>query len=146
MDQLTVVNSHSDRWISVLENDPVRPHIGHWLRVASNRECFVIHSDIFIKSVLCVAYIGAVPSNEDDLFEEWAGFNVASFYSVWSFHKGYGRKIVQGAINHIRWNRPYVTRAVTLSPKTDTAFVFHTSNGAQLVRENQDSVNFEYPL
>ena len=146
MDQLTVVNSHSDRWIPVLEKDPVRPHISHFLRVASNRECFVIHDGIMVKSVLCAAYIGSIPKTEDELFADWSSFNYAVFYSVWSFGKGYGSKIIDQALIHTRWNRRYVTRAVTLSPKTEMARGFHLANGAVLARENPESYNFEYLL
>lgn len=146
MDQLSVVNTHTETFWETIKTDPVRPHIDPWLRVASNRECFVVHDGHFVKSVLCGAYIGAVPSREEDIFDEWASFNVACFYSVWSLQKGYGRRIIQGAINYIRWNRPYVTRAVTFSPKTSMAKDFHEANGAKLIRENQDSLNFEYPL
>lgn len=146
MDQLTVVNAHSERWWIVLENDPVRPHIDPWLRVAANRECFVIHDGYFIKSVLCGAYIGKVPETEDEVLAEYSSFNVACFYSVWSFEKGAGSRIINRAINHIMWNKPKVTRAVTFSPKTAMAKNFHLANGAKLYRENADSYNFEYTI
>lgn len=146
MDQLSVINSHNDKWIEILEKDPVRPHISHILRVASNRECFVIHDGIFIKSVLCAAYIGNMPMDEEDLFATWSSFNCATFYSVWSFERGYGSKIINEALVHLRWNKPYLTRAVTLSPKTEMARNFHLNNGAMLARENSTSYNFEYLL
>jgi hypothetical protein len=107
---------------------------------------FAIENGKSYKSVLCVAYIGAIPKTEDEVFSEWSSFNVACFYSVWSNERGYGRKIIQSSINHIRWNRPYITNAVTFSPKTDMAKNFHLANGAKLYRENEDSYNFEYTL
>lgn len=146
MDQLSIINSYSDQWMKVLEKDPVRPNITFWERIASNRECFAVHESIIIKSVLCAAYIGRVPENESEVLGDWTSFNVACFYSVWSFQPGYGRKIIRSAMNHIKWNRPYVTQAVTYSPKTEMARRFHLNNGAKLIRENEDSYNFEYNL
>jgi hypothetical protein len=146
MEQLTVVRTHSEHWSQVLQTDPVRPGITHWQRIAANRECFVLHEEISVKAVLCAAYLGAVPKTEADVLGEWSSFNVACFYSVWSFQKGSGRKIITQALTHIKCNKPYVTRAVTLSPKTAMARDFHLSNGAKLLQENERTVNFEYGI
>ena len=35
-------------------------------------------------------------------------------------------------------------RYVTMSPKTEMAMKFHLSNGAVLLRENEETNNFEY--
>lgn len=145
-DQLSVINSYSDQWIKVLEKDPVRPHITFWQRIASNREVFVVHDGIFVKSVLCAAYLSDVPSNETELLTIPTYYNVVCFYSIWSNERGYGKKILDHTLNHIRCIRPYITRVVTLSPKTDMAAKFHIGNGAKMYRENEDSVNFEYPF
>jgi hypothetical protein len=146
MDQLNIINQYGPDCSWIIGQDPVRPHIEPWRRVCSNREVFVIEDGKSYKSVLCVAYIGTIPKTEDEVFSEWTSFNVACFYSVWSNERGYGRKIIQSSINHIRWNRPYITNAVTFSPKTDMAKNFHLANGAKLYRENEDSYNFEYTL
>jgi hypothetical protein len=123
MEQLTVVRTHSEHWSQVLQTDPVRPSITHWQRIAANRECFVLHEEISVKAVLCAAFIGAVPKTEADVLSEWSSFNVACFYSVWSFQKGSGRKII-----------------------TQAARDFHLSNGAKLLQENESTVNFEYTI
>ena len=146
MDQLTAITAHTEYWSSVLEADPVRPHISHWQRIAANRECFVIHEGIRVKSVLCCAYVGGVPIDEPTLFQQWTNFSVVCFYSVWSFERGYGRQIINSAMSHIRWSRPEVYRAVTLSPKTEVAHKFHRANGAKLLQENPESLNFEYVI
>jgi hypothetical protein len=157
MEQLSIMNTSLSHPSSILLADPVRPHIPPVQRIAANREVFYIHDSSCdlndydlpstqVKSVLCVAYIGAIPKTEEEVFSEWSSFNVACFYSVWSNERGYGRKIIQSSINHIRWNRPYITNAVTFSPKTDMAKNFHFANGAKLYRENEDSYNFEYTL
>jgi len=147
MDQLTILNQYNYDWHDILLEDPVRPHIDPHQRIASNREVFVIEDEIQdILAVLCVAYIGNIPKDEHDVLTMWNSYSVACFYSVWSNKKGYGRKIINRAIDHIRWTRPYVQRAVTLSPKTDMARGFHLSNGAKMLRENEDSINYEYVL
>jgi hypothetical protein len=146
MDQLSIINHIDSDWNWLIRRDPVRPHIEPWRRVSSNREVFVVEDGKSFKSVLCVAYIGTIPKTEDEVFSEWTSFNIACFYSVWSNERGYGRKIIQSTINHIRWNRPYITNAVTYSPKTDMAKNFHLANGAKLYRENETSYNFEYEI
>jgi hypothetical protein len=144
-DQLSIINSYSDHWIKVLEQDPVRRHIKYWERIASNREVFVINDGIMIYSVLCAAYLDNVPRNEDELLTIPTYYNVVCFYSIWSNKSGYGKKILDHTLNHLRCVRPYITRVVTLSPKTDMATKFHMGNGAKMFRENEDSINYEYP-
>jgi hypothetical protein len=144
-DQLSIINSYSDQWIKVLGRDPVRPHIKFWERIASNREVFVINDGIFVKSVLCAAYLGDVPRDEIELLTIPTYYNIVCFYSIWSNERGYGKKILDHTLNHLRCVRPYITKVVTLSPKTEMASRFHLGNGAKLYRDNENSVNYEYP-
>jgi hypothetical protein len=48
-------------------------------------------------------------------------------------------------VEQIKEKFPTITRFVTLSPKTEMARRFHHKNGAVTFRENQESVNYEYP-
>jgi len=146
MDQFTVISSHSQTWMPVLKKDPVRPNITPMQRIASNRECFVVHEDIIVKAVLCCSYIGAIPKTEADILADWNDFSIACFYSVWSNQKGYGKYILDRAMTHISWNKLRVCRALTLSPKTDMARKFHLGNGAYFLQENEETINYEYPL
>jgi len=47
-------------------------------------------------------------------------------------------------VRSIQEQWPTVTRFVTLSPKTDMAHRFHIRNGARMLRENADTINYEY--
>ena len=67
-----------------------------------------------------------------------------SFYTIWSYAPGAGRKLIFDAVEHIKQNNKDITRFVTLSPKTDMAKKFHTRNGAIVFRENEETVNYEY--
>jgi hypothetical protein len=144
-DQLTIITSLTDQVLDIIQQDPVRPHITAIERVAANREVFIINDGLSVKSVLCVAYLSDVPKTEFELLTIPACYNIACLYSIWSNERGYGKKLLNHSLTHIRFVRPYINRVVTLSPKTDVATKFHLANGAKLFRENEDSVNYEYP-
>ena len=44
----------------------------------------------------------------------------------------------------IKQHYPSIKNFVTLSPKTEMARRFHLKNGARVMRENADTVNYEY--
>lgn len=145
-------NSHNPfhYWVS---NDPVRPNIPTYQRYGHNRGIFFLtentHSAPF--AVACCAFIGEIPRAESDLMDDWDEFGVAVFYTVWNAvsneaSKGAGRVIINKALNHIRWFKPFVKTVVTLSPKTEMARKFHLSNGATTYRENEHTINYEYKL
>lgn len=134
-------------------SDPVRPHIPLWDRFAHNRGMFVLAENDAIgkaKAVCFCAFLPVVPKNEQELLEDYDldSFDVAVFYTVYSLskEKGVGREIINKALNHIRWFKPFVKTVMTLSPMTDMAKNFHLSNGATTFRVNEDTVNYEYKL
>jgi hypothetical protein len=93
--------------------------------------------------------MGDVPASESDLFFDTGTYDVAVFYTVWSYPRsvnGAGRKLINKAVDHIRWFKPFVERVVTLSPKTEMARRFHTLNGAFEFRENETTINYEYKI
>lgn len=146
MVQLTVVRDLGSTWEWCLSHDPVRAHIPAWKRVAHNREYFVLNREREVLAVTCVAYLDAVPTVEEDLFDDARNMSFACFYTVWSNKPGYGRKVINQALRHIAVTRPYVRVACTLSPKTDMAHKFHVANGATLLRENELTDNFVYDI
>jgi hypothetical protein len=86
-----------------------------------------------------------VPATEEELFEYADPMgDILIAYTVWSYKKGAGRKI----INQLRDSAidEKCTRLVTLSPKTEMAERFHISNGAKCISRNESSNNFEYDL
>ena len=72
------------------------------------------------------------------------GLDYVVFYTVWSRQRGAGKTLVLDLLNFMLETRPWQKRYVTLSPKTQMAYNFHTKNGATLYRENQGSDNYEY--
>ena len=130
----------------IIEDDPVRPHITAEWRTDHNREVFGLYEDESfetLRSVICVAYTDTIPTHEDDM--NVIGQHTAVFYTVWSYVRGAGKTIVLDTASHIKRTRPEIERFVTLSPKTEMARKFHLRNGAFALRENPESINYEYP-
>ena len=131
-----------DSELHLIKDDPVRPHLPAEWRTRYNKEVYVLENDNNIDAVICVAYMDEIPTSEYDL--KWPGVTHAIFYTVWSYRKGAGRDIINGIPKIIKRNNPYVKRFVTMSPKTEMAYNFHTRNGAIMISENPDTYNFEY--
>ncbi len=137
----------------LIKDDPVRPRFSYEWRVSLNREVWVWENDLTgnIDSVICTAYTDEIPTSEDELdyYSTAAAFNggrgnTVVFYTVWSYSPGAGRTLVNELALHLRRTRPNLTRWVTLSPLTEMATRFHTSNGARLLQVNTESQNFDY--
>lgn len=151
MSVLHYYDNSQNQFHGYLAADPVRGHIPLLKRYGHNRGCFFLTPDnyFFPESVCCVSFIGNVPKDEEELFADTDSFSVATFYTVWACRgnkNGAGRRIINKALNHVRWFKPFVTRVVTLSPKTDMARKFHLSNGAVELRENETTINYEYQV
>jgi hypothetical protein len=126
----------------ILLDDPVRPHIPPEQRVGHSKEVWLHIEDKRVDAVLCVHFCSGVPTSEQELWIS-SSLYTAVLYSVWSYQKGAGRKIVREFLDLYQ---PFgiVKRIVTLSPKTDMARDFHLRNGANLLQENETTVNYEY--
>jgi hypothetical protein len=68
----------------------------------------------------------------------------AIFYTIWSYAPGAGAELLRETVAQIKKQFPSIDRFVTLSPKTDMAKRFHLKNGADVYRENPNTVNYEY--
>jgi len=130
----------------VVKDDPVRPELDYEFRTSSGREMFLLKDvEGELAAVICVGYMGDVPTSVNDLNELQSNQNnVAVFYTVWSYKRGAGRQIVFDVVDHIKKNRESVKRFVTLSPKTEMARKFHLGNGAIVLSENKETDNYEY--
>ena len=134
----------------IVREDPVRPELDYEFRSNNGREVYVLKTDGNIDAVLCVGYTDQIPTTVGELeLYAWPEFNdaprIAVFYTVWSYSKGAGRKIIFDVVDRIKEeksNSPM--RYVTLSPKTKMAYRFHTRNGAILLRTNNVTDNYEY--
>ena len=127
-----------------IAKDPVRPHISKEWRTRSGREVYVLERDGEVAACICVAYMDEVPTSEKDM--KRVGIECAVFYTVWSYKPGAGREIVNGVAEHIKSQRPWVKRFVTLSPLTEMARKFHIKNGAKFIGKHHDCQNFEYEV
>ena len=130
--------------LDIIKDDPVRPHIDAAWRIQSGRQVYVLEDDNTkkIDAVVCVAFMDEIPVSEEEM--ELPGINVAVFYTVWSYSKGAGRKIIFAAQKEIQRKNPYIKRYVTLSPLTEMAERFHLRNGAVFLQKAETCQNFEY--
>lgn len=129
---------------AIVKDDPVRPHLAADWRMRSGREVYALKEDGETTAVICVAYMDEVPTCEQDM--KWPGIEVAVFYTVWSYKKGAGRKIVLDTAQHIKKVHTNIKRFVTLSPLTEMAERFHLRNGAMLLAKHPYAQNFEYKI
>ena len=107
---------------------------------------FVLRKDDQVQAITCVSYQNQIPESEFDLFRVDAEPTVAVFYTIWSYAPGAGRQLIFDAVEHIRGQQTNIQRFVTLSPKTEMARRFHLKNGANVFKENSETVNYEYIL
>lgn len=130
-----------------ISDDPVRPELSMEFRTSEGREVYSYIYEGEVAAVVCVAYTTDVPITIDDMdTDSWdaQGASCAIFYTVWSYKKGFGRSLILEGIPTLREKYPNLKRFVTLSPKTDMAYKFHTKNGAKHISNNQESDNYEY--
>jgi hypothetical protein len=143
---LHIINDLRDNLLSLIKDDPVRPELTPEFRVNSNSKIFVLRDDVTDAplAVTCVKFLNQIPQNVDELAELTVNTNTAVFYTIWSYAQGAGRRLIQEAQQQIRQEHPEVDTYVTLSPKTEMARKFHLKNGAEVFRENPDTVNYLY--
>jgi hypothetical protein len=127
-----------------LKDDPVRPDIPHDIRVKDNAEVFALQVGEELSAMVCVKYSDHIPSNVEELLQESLNPSVAVYYTIWSYAAGAGRDMILEARKYIERTNPNIKDFVTYSPKTEVAKRFHLKNGAQIYRENTDSVNYKY--
>jgi hypothetical protein len=140
------IRSLTDSFFSLLNQDPVRPHIPHTQRFGDSKDIFVLRDDENkAKAITCVSYQQSIPTSESELFLDGQA-DTAVFYTIWSYVSGAASELLFDTVQAIQEQFPTVTRFVTLSPKTDMARKFHIRNGAHVLRENTDTVNYEYVI
>ena len=139
---LYTIPNLNDPLIDLIKDDPVRPSIPTSSRIHDHAEILVLLEEGQPQAVVCVAYLEQVPRTECELGQ--TGDRVAAFYTIWSYAPRSGRKLIAAARQHIQQQRPQIGRFVTLSPKTEMARKFHLANGAQVLQDNADTVNYEY--
>jgi hypothetical protein len=140
---LSFIKDVTDTMLEYIKDDPVRPEISKEFRVGKNKFVSALVEDI-PKAIVCVSLHDFVPKEVDDLKIETDAPTTAIFYTIWSYAPGAGKELLMQTVEEIKKQYPTVDRFVTLSPKTEMAKRFHLKNGADVYRENQDTVNYEY--
>ena len=137
--------------------DPVRPELDNNFRTGYGRKIFGVKYKGEIYAVMCFAYTNNIPTSVDELeklsidaflqstLRDQNIGQIAIAYTVWSKKKGGGKLIVKEVFKKIK-KSSHLNRLVTLSPLTDMATKFHSSNGAKLVQINETTQNFEYKV
>ncbi len=139
------------------KEDPVRPELDNEFRTSYGRKIYGVKYKGEIQAVMCFAFTNAIPKSveELDLMSKDAFLQsahrdqkvgkIAIAYTVWSKKKGGGKLIVKEVFKLIKKSN-HLNRLVTLSPLTEMARKFHLSNGAEEIRINEKTQNFEYKL
>ncbi len=143
---LHIIRDLQDNLLNLIKDDPVRPELPADFRVNDNSEIYVLKDDLTQEplAVTCVKFLEQIPESVDDLTKTVVKTNTAVFYTIWSYAAGAGRQLIEQAQADIRAHHPEVSTYVTLSPKTEMARRFHLKNGAEVYRENPDTVNYLY--
>lgn len=130
----------------ILLEDPVRPSIKPEDRYGDTRDVYALIEDKRLTAILCVAYHRTIPTTEAELMTapDKIEFINAILYSIWSYHKGAGSKLVREFLEIARGKGSPIGRIITMSPKTEMARNFHYKNGARLLQANEETVNYEY--
>ena len=130
----------------ILLEDPVRPSIKPEDRFGYTRDVWALIEDRRLTAILCVAYHRTIPATEAELMTapDTIVLDNAILYSIWSYHKGAGSKLVREYLEMAREKGSPIMRIITMSPKTEMARNFHYKNGARLLQANEETVNYEY--
>lgn len=143
---LHIINDIRDNLLDLIKDDPVRPELPADFRVNQNSRIFVLKDDQTDQplAVTCVKFLETIPESVEDLTTAVVNTNTAVFYTIWSYAAGAGRTLIEQAQQQIKRDQPEVNTFVTLSPKTEMARRFHLKNGAEIYRENPETVNYLY--
>lgn len=142
---LHIIDNLQDNLLNLIKDDPVRPEIPAEQRVNENSRIFVLKNEQNEPvAVTCVKFLAGIPEGVEDLAATAVTSNTAVFYTIWSYAAGAGKRLIQEAQKNIKAEHPEVENYVTLSPKTEMAKRFHLKNGAEVYRENAESVNYLY--
>jgi uncharacterized protein YuzE len=81
---LHLIQNLSDKFVDLISQDPVRPHIPRTERVGTNKDIFVTRDENDnVQAITCVSYQENVPTAESELFEKCDEPHVAVFYTIY---------------------------------------------------------------
>ena len=130
------------------DDDPVRPELDNNFRTSKGRKIYGLKYNNEIEGVVCIAFTNELPATvkELDLMsinEEESQIAIA--YTLWSFKKGAGKKIMNELLKYMKEHNN-IDSIMTLSPLTPVATHYHIGNGAKLIKINPTTQNFEYKV
>lgn len=140
---LSFITDLTDPILEYIKDDPVRPEIPIEFRVSDNRFVSALTNEKLC-AIVCVGLYDFIPESVEDLFIQSMNPTTAIFYTIWSYVPGAGAELLFETVKKIKDQYPNVNRFVTLSPKTELARKFHLRNGAEILKENSCTVNYEY--
>jgi hypothetical protein len=140
---LRFITQSNDPILDYIRDDPVRPDIPAEFRVSNNRFVSALVEDT-PRAIVCVSLHSFVPQAVAELELTDPDADTAIFYTIWSYVPGAGAELLRATVAAIKQQFPKITNFVTLSPKTELARRFHLRNGAAVMRENTDTVNYIY--
>jgi len=142
---LHFIQDLTNKLLDFIKDDPVRPEISTEFRVTEGRMVAALaEKEDDPDAMVCVSFHDFVPADVDDLKNVTQVPTTAVFYTIWSYKAGKGQELLRQAVMGIKEKYPSITRFVTLSPKTNMAQRFHLKNGAIILRENINTINYEY--
>lgn len=141
---LHLITSIADKLIEYIKDDPVRPEISKEFRVDSNRFVAALVEEDKPTSMVCISLHDFIPESVEDLYRTVDNPTTAVFYTIWSYKPGNGALLLRETVKNLKDKNPNITNFVTLSPKTELARRFHLKNGAIILRENTNTVNYQY--
>ena len=141
---LQFIKDLSNKLLEFIKDDPVRPEIPTEFRVSEGRMVAALVTEEKPDAMVCVSFHDFVPENVEGLNKVAQVPTTAVFYTIWSYKSGKGAELLIQATKSIKEQYPSITKFVTLSPKTNIARRFHLKNGATVLRENAETVNYEY--
>ena len=127
-----------------VKDDPIRPELDLWWRLIRGREVYGYFKGNKPSAIVCIAKMLYVPKTVYDLRDSVGSGPVMVPYTLWSYEKGIGSKLVLSLKKEAQ--NQHMKRLVTLSPLTEMARNFHLKNGAKELQTNKMSRNFEYEL
>ena len=141
---LTFIRDLSNALLEFIKDDPVRPEIPKDYRVSDGRLVAALVEEEKPEAMVCVSFHDFVPESVQDLEKLTEVPTTAVFYTIWSYKPGAGQQLIREGLKQIKNQLPNVKRFVTLSPKTELARRFHIKNGAIVLSENDETINYEY--
>ena len=129
-------------------DDPIRPELTNDFRTSQGRKIFGLKYNGDIEGVVCIAFTKDIPATVKELelmSTDQSEAKIAVAYTLWSFKKGAGKKIMKELQKYIKSKEQFES-IITISPLTPVATHYHIRNGARLIKINPTTQNFEYKI